>query len=163
MTTISASEARALRKQAKQAKPKKKPVKSEHSKLLDKADKYFSLWYRANEADEQGLVKCCTCRKILRWKAPDRSTHLGHWKSRGRNSTRFDVKNVGVQCYSCNKWEEGNKPLHRAWLEKKYGVEEIARIEILSVQQRDMSNFELETIAQHFKTEYQKICKLKGL
>lgn len=168
MKTYTASEARQLRKEIENRdKPKRgkaKIQKSEHSKALDRADKFFSLWFRANEADEQGIVRCCTCGTYKRWKERDGSTQTGHWQSRGFAATRFDVRNVGVQCYKCNCKNEGLKSLHEAWLVKKFGVDEVENVRRLAaLPNKRLSDFELDEIARFYKAEYGKVVKQKGL
>lgn len=142
-------------------KPKRKP--STRTKLLEKADKYFSLYFRAKSANENGVVRCSTCGQYMIWKMTDGSCHTGHWQSRGFNSTRFNEKNVAIQCKKCNTYLEGLKPVMRTYLEELHGKEEIQKVEALSRLPKTLSDFELNEIAKHFKTEFEKIVKEKGL
>jgi len=142
---------------------KTKRKTSERTKALAKADKYFSLWYRSNEADENGIVICCTCGKIMKWKAPDASTHFGHWQSRGIGNTRFDPMNGGIQCKRENKFQEGEKKKMEAYLIKRYGEYEVRQVEIRARISRTLNNFELAAIAAHFKKQYERLAKQKGL
>lgn len=152
---------------ANRDKPKKaraKIQKSEHEKLLERADKYFSLWFRANEADEQGIVRCCTCGVYKRWKEPDGSLHTGHWQSRGLSATRFSSLNVGCQCVICNKHKEGRKADMRVYLEKRYSVEVVNQIEVLAnMPNKRLNDFELVEVAKFYRVEFRKIEKQKGL
>lgn len=161
--TIKASDARLLRKQLKPAKKKKPIEKSAHTKKLAKTDKHFSLMFRASEANEQGIVFCAACGKPMPWKASDGSCQTGHFESRGFNNTRFNVMNVAIECRTCNYYLEGNKEKLKQYLEKRYGVEEIAKIQALSRIPKSYNDTELEAMAENFKKEFEKIVKQKGL
>jgi hypothetical protein len=161
--TITASQARLLRKQLKPAKKKKPIEKSDHTKKLAKVDKYFSLMFRASEADENGRVTCATCGKDMNWKEKDGSCHTSHFESRGFNNTRFNLKNVAIGCRKCNYYLEGNKEKLKAYLIGRYGKEEIQRIETLSRINRSINDTELEAMAESFKKEFEKTVKQKGL
>lgn len=167
MRTYTVKEARALQKQAeKKSKPaKKKPTSSAHTKAMKNADKWFSLWFRANEADENGLVRCTTCRRRpIPWKAPDGSTQTGHFESRGISAVRFMPENCGIQCAQCNYYKEGAKIKMRAYLVRRYSEDEVLKIERLAkMPNKRLSDFELNEIAKHYKKEFEKIVKLKGL
>ena len=164
--TYTASQYRALRKEAeKKSKPaKKKPEVSAHTKALKKADTAFSLWFRANEADENGLVRCCTCGKVIKWKMPDGSAQTGHFESRGHFAVRFMKENCGVQCLKDNYFMEGAKIKMRQYLVKRYGEDEVLKIERLAkLPNKRLSDFELNEIAKFYQSEFKKLVKLKGL
>ena len=71
-------------------KYKPKGKKTELQKAKAKADRYFSLYVRQRDADENGNVRCCTCRAPHQWKYLD----AGHFQSRGHGATRYDEKNT---------------------------------------------------------------------
>jgi hypothetical protein len=164
--TYTATEMRQLRKEAekKPAKPKKRPEVSAHTKALKKADTAFSLWFRANEADENGRVKCCTCGASMNWKEPDGNSQTGHWQSRGFSAVRFMPENCGVQNIKCNMYQEGRKKDMEAYLRKRHGDEVVDKIEMLAkLPNKRLSDFELNEIAKFYQSEYKKLVKLKGL
>lgn len=166
MRTYTATEARQLRKEAEKRNKaaKKKPEVSAHTKALKKADAAFSLWFRANEADENGLVRCVTCGRIMKWKMPDGSCHNGHWQSRGLSAVRFMPENCGIQDTICNSYQEGRKKDMEAYLRKRHGDEVVDRIEMLAkLPNKRLSDFELNEIAKFYQSEYKKLVKLKGL
>lgn len=166
MEILTASQYRQLRKEAeKKSKPaKKKPTDSAHTKALKRADAAYSLWFRANEADENGLVRCCTCGKIMKWKMPDGSSQTGHWQSRGFAATRFMPENCGIQETKCNMYQEGRKKDMEAYLRKRHGDEAVDRIEVLAkMPNKRLSDFELNEIAKFYQSEFKKLVKLKGL
>ena len=162
---LTASAYRQLRKEAeKKSKPKKKPEVSAHTKALKKADTAFSLWFRANEADENGLVRCCTCGKVIKWKMPDGSAQTGHYESRGIAAVRFMPTNCGIQCSQCNYYKEGAKIKMRQYLVNRYGEDEVLKIERLAkMPNKRLSDFELNEIAKFYQSEFKKLVKLKGL
>jgi hypothetical protein len=163
---LTASQFRALRKEAeKKNKPtKKKPEVSAHTKALKKADAEHSLWFRANEANEQGAVQCVTCGHWMMWKTSDGSTHCGHYESRGFAATRFMPENCGVQCRACNYYLEGAKIKFRAYLVKRHGEEKVLEIEKLAkMPNKRLTDFELDEIIKERKTAREKLVKLKGL
>ena len=162
-STLTASEARNLRKQLKPAKKKKPIEKSDHTKALDAADAAYSLWYRAREADEYGLVRCCTCGKIMKWKDPNGNTHFGHYHSRGFSKFRFDERNGGVQCKLENSYQQGQQVKMKAYLIERYGAEEIEKIDALSTTGKRLNDFELRELAKYYRAEARKIIKQKGL
>mgnify|MGYP003461933974 FL=1 len=161
--TIKASDARLLRKQSKPPKARKKIEKSAHSKALDAADDAFSLYFRAKEADEHGIVRCCTCGKYMKWKMPDGSAQTGHWQSRGFNRTRFNEMNVGIQDRQCNYYLEGAKKIMEAYLIERYGEEPIKQIEVTAPIRKDLNDFELRELAKFYRAEARKLIKQKGL
>ena len=57
------------------------------------ADRLFSLLVRQENADDDGIVTCCTCGKRMFW----RKAHCGHFIPRQAQSTRFDRENTDVQ------------------------------------------------------------------
>lgn len=165
---LTASQYRALRKETEKRerpkKAKKKPEKSDHSKALDKADKWFSLWFRADAADEQGAVTCVTCGRFMLWKMPDGSCHCGHYESRGLAAVRFMPENCGIQCKICNTYQEGRKPDFEIHLRKKHGDNVVDNIKALAkLPNKRMSDFKLEQIALEYKRKYEQVVKQKGL
>lgn len=166
--TYSASEMRDMRKEIQKRdrpkKAKKKQEKSEHTKALDKADMWFSRWFRAEQADEQGAVTCVTCGRWMLWKMPDGSCHCGHFESRGLAAVRFMPENCGTQCKICNTYQEGRKPDFEIYLRKKHGDNVVDNIKALAkLPNKRLSDFELNEIAKFYQSEYKKLVKVKGL
>ena len=141
-----------------------KRKESAHTKALKKADRWYSLFFRASEAGENGLVNCVTCGKMMLWKMPDGSCHTGHFESRGISSVRFMYENCGIQCSKCNTFMEGRKPEMEVYLRKRYGNDTVDRIKILArTTNKRLSDFELNEIAKFYQSEFKKLVKLKGL
>jgi NAD-dependent dihydropyrimidine dehydrogenase PreA subunit len=90
-----------------------------HPQLQKYADNLLSYLVRQDEADQNGGVRCTTCREYHPWQRVD----FGHWQSRQNKSTRYIRENGGPQCKQCNKWgssktgvlvqlEEGGEVFH---------------------------------------------------
>lgn len=102
----------------KVAKRSKLPHVASTSSLEKKLDTLFSLYIRKRYATPDGMVRCVTCGKYDHWKETD----AGHYISRQYLSTRYDERNVHVQCKSCNRFHEGRKDEYTLFLLKTYGV-----------------------------------------
>lgn len=85
--------------------------------LKRKADKWFSLYARLEEADEDGMCECITCGAMKHFK----SIHCGHFVSRGRLSTRYTRKNVASQCAGCNCFGAGRQYEFGKQIDERYG------------------------------------------
>ena len=91
-------------------KPKKKQKKTV-SKLKKDLDAVFSQYIRLSYADDNGMVHCYTCPKVLHWK----EITNGHFITRGSLATRFDERNCRPQCWGCQAKHLGNgKPVEFA-------------------------------------------------
>jgi hypothetical protein len=90
------------------------------SSLEKKLDRLFSEWVRRSAADEGGTVECVTCQKLMHWTGGD--AQAGHFVKRQHRATRWDWRNVNVQCVRCNKWLDGNEGEHGAYIIKKHGL-----------------------------------------
>jgi hypothetical protein len=87
------------------------------SELEATLDRWFSQFIRLRDADEFGMIKCCTCGKRKHWK----ESHCGHYVKRGRQGTRFNEQNCSAQCAYCNTRRNGEEQAHRLYINHKYG------------------------------------------
>jgi len=86
--------------------------------IKNTVDPLFSRYIRLKAAKEMdGWCKCVTCGEVKPWYEMD----CGHYEQRGSLMTRFDERNVGPQCVSCNRFGEGNKAAFAIYLKEKYG------------------------------------------
>ena len=60
---------------------------------IDKADKWFSIYIRLRDANNEGICSCITCGKMFLWKNVD----CGHYVKRQFQGTRFNEKNSHAQ------------------------------------------------------------------
>ena len=87
------------------------------SKLKQKLDKLFSEYIRRRYANHEGTVSCFTCGVVKHWK----QQQAGHFQSRSHHSTRWDEKNVQVQCVKCNMYRQGEQYKFGMYLDQTYG------------------------------------------
>lgn len=85
--------------------------------LKAKLDKEFSRWIRLRHTDEYGRGMCITCKKTIHWKQGD----AGHFISRALLNTRFEPRNVHLQCKGCNGYGNGMQYLHGKAIDEMHG------------------------------------------
>ena len=123
------------------------------------ADKWFSLYIRARDADDNGMVKCIACGRILYWKQAD----CAHFIKRQHKSLRFDEKNCQVECKNCNWLLQGNDINYAKGLIKKYGPGIIEQLELAKRNTISLGKFELKIISDHYRQKFNDLKKEKGL
>lgn len=92
-----------------------------------KLDSIVSKCIRLQEADVSGMVKCVTCPNVLHWTKMD----CGHFQKRTNTATRYDPKNLGSQCETCNRYNDGEEEKYADYIDSKYGV---GTAELLQIQ-----------------------------
>jgi Bacteriophage Lambda NinG protein. len=116
-------------------------------------DRVFSEYIRRRDADENGLIRCISCGKIVPWKESD----CGHYINRKHNSTRYDEKNCNAQCRSCNRFDEGNIQGYRKGLIAKYGEK---ATELLEIKKRNicrLGQFEINVLADEYRGKLKQL------
>ena len=88
-------------------------------------DREFSLYVRLSAINSSGVICCATCGTYHFWN----DIHLGHYISRSHDSVRWDVRNTAPQCAHCNSFMGGEQHKMRAYLIKRYGEDEIQKME----------------------------------
>ena len=78
--------------------------------------KVFSLFIRLRDSKE-GYGFCCTCNKRVHYK----EAHAGHFISRRHQATKYDERNVALQCVGCNTYNQGQQFLFSKYIDNKYG------------------------------------------
>ncbi len=134
------------------------------AKQLEKVlDKWFSLFIRARDSDENGYIFCCTCRLIIIWRAIG-GAECGHYSKRNK-AHRFNEQNCHGQCPRCNsdKGGKGEADLHAIHIDKLHGkgkAQELRESEnILIKKPREWYLIKIE----HYKKEYKKLVIKKQL
>ena len=129
-------------------KTKKKPSRS---KLVKKLDAIFSQYIRLREADNKGFVTCFTCGKNSHYK----TQQAGHFQSRRHYATRWDERNVQVQCVGCNMFKGGEQFLFAKALDDKYyaGISDELYVTAQTIVK--FSNLDIELLI----TKYQELVK----
>ena len=123
------------------------------------ADKYFSLYIRVRDADENGCAKCCTCGTYKPVKLQD----CGHYVKRQHMSTRFDEWNCATQCKRCNGFEQGRDADFERYIAERWGMKAINHLQIQRHITRKTGKFELEQIAKYYKERAIELAKAKNL
>ena len=96
--------------------------------LKKELDKWFSLYIRQRDADDNGIVACYTCGVYKYWK----DMHCGHFISRRHTCTRWDEVNCQVQCVGCNIFNQGNAPRFAQRIVNNYGEKKLNELLELS-------------------------------
>lgn len=102
--------------------PKEKKAISKNSKgdlprLIKEADDALRAYVRKRDGDGMFLIKCCTCGD----RHPLNKLQVGHYLSRNKMATRWDEKNVALQCVKCNCLELGKPVEFARFIDQKYG------------------------------------------
>lgn len=116
-------------------------------KLKKKADTLFSSYARRLRADEDGYVTCVTSGKVFHWKDVD----AGHFISRSRNRTRYEIDNVWPQSREDNRFKNGEPRLFRDFLIREIGEERVVELEKNSLEPYKYSVGELEGLIDSLK------------
>jgi hypothetical protein len=83
-------------------------------------------------------VRCITCSLV----APAKHLQVGHWIGRSKLATRYDLKNVSLQCQDCNYWHSGRPKEFEAALRKMWGDEEIDQMLVRSNERLELGELE---------------------
>ena len=124
-----------------------------------RADRYFSLYIRLRDCDENGIGTCCTCGAMK----PVKEMDCGHFIKRQHMATRFSEMNCAVQCKRCNAFEQGRDADFERFLIEKYGEERVAWLKMQGKSSCKRSKFELTEIAKHYKQRAIELGKDKSL
>lgn len=123
------------------------------------ADKWFSLYIRIRDCDENRIAKCCTCGKVIDVKYAD----CGHFIKRQHMATRFDEKNCAAQCKYCNRFEQGKDVDFERYLIKRWGEDAVLLLKSGKRNTKKMSTFELDLLAIEYKQKAVELAKEKGI
>ena len=126
------------------------PKKPTRKTLVKNLDKVFSEWIRRRYA-KNDIAECVTCGKKDHWK----NLQAGHFMSRKHYSTRWDERNVEVQCVGCNVYRYGEQYKFSKFLGDELADELLA----LSRETRKFSNIELQEMIDIFKEKIERIGK----
>ena len=129
-------------------KTAKKPTRS---KLVKKLDVVFSQYIRLKDADSRGMVKCVTCGKVGHWKTG--GMQCGHFMSRKHYSTRWDERNVGVQCCGCNMFRAGEQYKFSKYLGDKLSEELFQKSQVIT----KFTNVELQELIDLYSAKVKKL------
>jgi hypothetical protein len=121
------------------------------------ADKWFSMFIRLRDADENGIAKCCTCGKYDIVKQMD----CGHFIKRQHMATRFSEVNCATQCKKCNAFEQGRNEDFERYLIKRWGQ---ARVNLLKLPQtRKLTLYDIDYLSVYYKQKATELAREKGI
>lgn len=126
------------------------------SKLIEEADRVFSLYIRGRDAGKP----CCTC-----WAAWQENFQAGHFMSRRHYHTRWWKWNAHSQCPKCNLWGSGEQYSHSIFIDNWHWIEKPSIIIQNEAMKTDkIHDAEILAIIQHYYKECFEIgidCKPK--
>lgn len=111
------------------------------SKLIQEADRVFSLYIRGRDA----WKPCCTCGTPWTEQA-----QCGHFMSRRYTSTKWTTKNAHWQCFRCNMILSGEQYKHWQYIDEKYGQGTAKMIHDLAVSTDKVTDSDILETIQHF-------------
>lgn len=123
------------------------------------ADKWFSMYIRLRDSNDQGYVRCCTCGKMMFWKEAD----CGHYLSRRHSTMRFEDTNCAPQCVECNRMKHGEPKKFRDYLISKYGRDQVMLIEHMKNDEMKWDDISLNYLIGWCKTGVEEMKAKKGL
>ena len=122
------------------------PRKISRKGLIRKLDKVFSIYIRTRKS-KNDIVECVTCGVKKHWKEVD----AGHFVSRRHYATRWNPKNVHVQCKSCNGFHGGQNYLMGNYINKTYGDNTADNLITMSRQIKKYTNQDLLDLIDYFE------------
>ena len=117
------------------------PKKLTRSKLVKKLDTVFSQYIRLKDSKD-GIGTCITCGKQDHIK----NLQAGHMISRKHYSTRWDERNVKIQCVGCNVFRYGEQFKFSLYLGDKLSKQLLADSRVI----RKFTDIELQEMIQHY-------------
>lgn len=119
------------------------------NRLKKKAWAIFSHHMRKRYADEDGTVKCVTCK----WVGHYTKCNLGHFQHGHSKLTFMDERNVHIQCVACNLYKSGNLIAYYDFMRTKYGQDTIDALRELSHQIWKPTRQDLEDIIRRYRPQ----------
>jgi hypothetical protein len=119
------------------------------SKLEEKADRLLSEVVRLTAADDKGYCYCITCDDYKHWTEME----CGHYVKRRHMATRYELKNVGPQCHTCNCHFDGREDDHGLYIDRKYGEGTAEELRRIGEPERKFMAHELQGMIEELKVE----------
>lgn len=119
----------------------------------DRIDRVFHKYIRLRDVNEHGYGKCISCDKGIHYDESD----AGHFISRKQLATRWDERNVHLQCRKCNRFEYGRQYEYSL----KLGSDVAEELLIKSRQVAKFSDAELHEIYDYFNKKLKELEKNK--
>jgi len=129
------------------------------SKLKKELDKWFSLYIRLREANEEGAVQCFTSGRVYHYK----KIHAGHFMSRKHLATRWCEINVQPQSSADNIFGQGEQYKFGLNLDAKYGEGTSEELQHRSRKTLKLSRVDYEEKISYYKNAVNNLKKEKGI
>jgi len=132
---------------------KKRRAKSARRVLEADVWYWCSKYIRARDSIN-GYGNCCVCKRLVNIKKAD----AGHFIGRGfggGSGTKFDERNIHLQCKGCNAFRQGDLR-YRDFMLKKYGQKAIDELR-LKHRTHNYTLMELEGLKLYYKQAYKEI------
>jgi hypothetical protein len=100
-----------------------------------------------------GIGTCVTCGNSKPWKEQQN----GHFFSRGRYPTRWDIDNCHIQDAACNVFLKGNYINYTRWMIDTYGREFVDQLEVKSRQVLKIKTKEIIELIDFYRGEVKKL------
>lgn len=97
----------------------------QNNDLDDKLWKIFSQYIRKRSCPD-GWGRCYTCLTVKDISELD----AGHYISRSYKPTKYDERNVRIQCRQCNRFKNGDPITFREQLVKEMGEQAVTKMEL---------------------------------
>ena len=115
----------------------------------DQLDKVFSEFIRKRDCP----AKCFTCYKMLDYK----TAQAGHYITRGALATRWDERNVQIQCAGDNLYKKGSPDEFALALIEKYGTSILEELNQLKHSQVKFSKHDLIDKIEEYKLKIKNL------
>lgn len=121
--------------------------KTEKARAKKEADKWFSIFIRLRDSDENGIATCITSGRRMHWREGD----CGHYLSRAKEATRYDEKNCHFQSKQANRFQGGHFMEHGFRIEEKYGRGTCRQLAMKASQPCKRTTSDYQFIANTYK------------
>ena len=127
------------------------------SSLKNKLDEIFSRYIRLRDClattGTPVRGRCITCGVVKDYQ----DLEAGHFQSRRYGATRFDIRNVNIQCESCNRFHSGRQEIYAKAIDRKYGLGTVERLEIKGRQHFQFRSYELEEQIRYYRKRIKEL------
>lgn len=124
-----------------------------YATLKRKLDAIFSEYVRKSSADQFGNARCVSCGAVKPWRA----LQAGHFVSRVRLATRWDLMNTHPQCSKCNVLLRGNAAGYSLYLVKKYGPWVLDDLDARSRKPVKFTRADLNALIEVYKANFKNL------
>ncbi len=144
-----------------QEKPEgKKPKSLKKVKAYDELHLWpvFSTYIRLRDSNQDGIGRCFTCGRILHWKKGD----AGHGIGRQYHATKYNEKNVHLQCKADNGFEGGKREEYKREMDRRYGAGSWDKMTVMSkASHKKLTEVEVDAMVLYYEKEVERLLATK--